>query len=49
MITDKLFDGPPIYHFVPLLFVAIINILVQEFKDSHELKDLIIKSPELII
>ena len=40
MITDKLFDGPPIYHFVPLLFVAIINILVQEFKDSHELKDL---------
>ena len=40
MITDKLFDGPPIYHFVPLLFVSIINILLQEFKDRHELKEL---------
>ena len=40
MITDKLFDGPPIYHFVPLLLVSIINILLQEFKDAHKLEDL---------
>ena len=40
MITDKLFDGPPAYHFIPLLLVSIINILLQEFKDAHELKDL---------
>ncbi len=40
MITDKLFDGPPVYHFVPLFLVSIINILLQEFKDGHKLEDL---------